>query len=113
TLQELIAPRNLQFFDRTFKLQGTKYSLVRDILNVTGVDLNLLLHQQSLSSFSVAQKMSWAANRETTRSEDQAYSLLGLFDLNMPLLYGEGAKTFRRLQEEIIRTNADTSILAW
>lgn len=57
--------------------------------------------------------MSWTANRKTTRSEDQAYSLLGLFDLNMPLLYGEGAKAFQRLQEEIFRTNADTSILAW
>lgn len=57
--------------------------------------------------------MSWAANRQTTRIEDMAYCLLGLFDVNMPLLYGEESKAFRRLQEEIIRTTSDLSIFAW
>jgi hypothetical protein len=61
----------------------------------------------------VAQRLSWAAHRETTRIEDQAYSLLGIFDVNMPLLYGEEEKAFRRLQEEIIRSTADLSIFAW
>ncbi|KAJ4353580.1 uncharacterized protein N0V89_005310 [Didymosphaeria variabile] len=58
--------------------------------------------------------MAWAANRETTRPEDKAYSLLGLFDLHMPLIYGEGLnKAFTRLQAEILRDSADHSILAW
>ncbi|RSM12841.1 hypothetical protein CEP52_002235 [Fusarium oligoseptatum] len=68
--------------------------------------------RQLLSSFSVATRMSWASDRVTTRVEDQAYSLLGLFDVNMPLLYGEGTKAFLRLQEEIVRISNDQSILA-
>ena len=62
---------------------------------------------------SVAIKMSWASSRETSREEDVAYSLLGLFDINMPLIYGEGDKAFFRLQSEIIRTSSDESIYAW
>lgn len=57
--------------------------------------------------------MSWASHRSTTRIEDRAYSLLGIFDIIMPLLYGEGAKAFRRLREEIIRTSNDPSIFAF
>ena len=61
----------------------------------------------------VAQTMSWAANRMTTRIEDRAYSLMGLLGVNMPMLYGEGKKAFHRLQLEIIRTSNDQSIFAW
>ena len=70
-------------------------------------------HLQDHNKASVAQKLSWASERETTRIEDEAYSLLGLFDVNMPLLYGEGPKAFRRLQHEIIRSSDDHSIFAW
>ncbi|KAK4148693.1 hypothetical protein C8A00DRAFT_38729 [Chaetomidium leptoderma] len=65
-----------------------------------------------LTQFSAAQKMSWAAERETTRLEDAAYSLLGLFDINMPLVYGEGERAFQRLQEEILRQSEDDSLFA-
>ncbi|KAF7879766.1 uncharacterized protein EAF02_007936 [Botrytis sinoallii] len=58
-------------------------------------------------------KFSWAAMRETTRPEDAAYCLLGLLQVNMPLLYGEGNKAFQRLQEEVLKKNQDLSILAW
>ncbi|KAK5167078.1 uncharacterized protein LTR77_007808 [Saxophila tyrrhenica] len=68
---------------------------------------------RSPSGFSIAQRMSWAAKRETTRIEDAAYSLLGLFNINIPFLYGEGRRAFPRLQEEIVRTSADQSIFAW
>ena len=61
----------------------------------------------------IAQIMSWAANRTTTQGEDRAYSLMGLLDVNMPMLYGEGKKAFHRLQLEIIRTSNDQSIFAW
>jgi hypothetical protein len=57
--------------------------------------------------------MSWAARRQTTRLEDEAYCLLGIFDVHIPLLYGEGARAFRRLQEEIIKVSDDQSILAF
>ena len=57
--------------------------------------------------------MNWASNRTTTRVEDEAYSLLGLFNVNMPLIYGEGRNAFQRLQEEIVRKTTDDSIFAW
>ena len=57
--------------------------------------------------------MSWASYRETTRKEDIAYCLLGIFQVNMPLLYGEGDRAFIRLQEEIIKTSTDFSLFAW
>ncbi|KAK3678436.1 hypothetical protein LTR78_001733 [Recurvomyces mirabilis] len=76
-------------------------------------DHELLDHKKPLSAYTVAARMSWAAHRCTTREEDQAYGLLGLFSIKMPLLYGEGTKAFLRLQEEILRLSADLSILAW
>ncbi|KAK7952446.1 uncharacterized protein PG986_008174 [Apiospora aurea] len=69
--------------------------------------------QDILASISVASRMFWASKRQTTRSEDAASCLMGLFDVNMPLLYGEGIKAFARLQEEIIKVSTDTSILAF
>jgi hypothetical protein len=64
-------------------------------------------------SCNVATKFSWAALRETTRPEDQAYCLMGLFGINMPLLYGEGSRAFMRLQRKIIASSNDESIFAW
>ncbi len=72
----------------------------------------LLFGMENQSDASVAQKMSWAANRTTTRLQDKAYSLLGLFDVNMPLLYSEGRKAFIRLQEEIFKQTDDESLFA-
>lgn len=77
---------------------------------ITGIKPEHLWKSQNAS---VAQKMSWAAKRETTRTEDIAYSLLGLFNVNMPLLYGEGEKAFKRLQYEILQSTDDESIFAW
>jgi hypothetical protein len=56
--------------------------------------------------------MSWASKRETTRVEDTAYCLMGLFGVNMLPLYGEGRKAFMRLQLEILRMSDDESIFA-
>jgi hypothetical protein len=69
--------------------------------------------ERPLADVPVAVRMSWAATRETTREEDMAYCLLGIFDVNMPMLYGEGEKAFIRLQEEIIKQSPDMSIFAW
>lgn len=108
TLQELLAPNMIIFFDKVWTELGTKASLSKAIKRITGI--NDLYNFQSAS---VAQKMSWAARRETTRIEDRAYSLMGLFDINMPTLYGEGERAFLRLQLEIIRITEDHSIFAW
>jgi len=114
-LQELIAPRDVLFFDSAWRLVGSKTDPdIRSLIShITNINENVLVDITILSTLPVAQKMSWAANRETTRTEDIAYCLLGIFDINMPMLYGEGKKAFRRLQEEIIRRSNDLSIFAW
>jgi hypothetical protein len=91
----------------------TKTTLALQLSEITNINVEVLRGTRPLKSICVAQKMSWASQRITTRIEDQAYSLLGIFDLNMPLLYGEEDKAFMRLQDEIIRSTADLSILAW
>ncbi|KAH8899063.1 HET-domain-containing protein, partial [Thozetella sp. PMI_491] len=113
TLQELIAPRDVRFFDSTWSHRGSKADLESVLEEYTHIPASILQGKQVLSNLAIAMRMSWAANRETTRVEDMAYSLMGLFDVNMPLLYGEGIKAFRRLQEEILRRTNDMSILAW
>lgn len=113
TLQELLAPAIVEFYTSTWELIGNKFVLVGSIAHITGID-SLLLGGDVLYLASVAQRMSWASKRKTTREEDIAYCLLGIFGANMPLLYGEGkAKAFRRLQEEIMKDSNDESIFAW
>ncbi|KAF4632086.1 hypothetical protein G7Y89_g6051 [Cudoniella acicularis] len=113
TLQELIASPTIEFYDEKWNMRGTKASLEESLHRITGINKRVLRNSASITSISVARKMSWAASRQTTRSEDLAYCLLGIFDVNMPLLYGEGPKSFMRLQEEIIKTTHDLSIFAW
>ena len=108
TLQELLAPSSVIFFDKDWSDIGTRSSLEEYISEITGIEDFV-----NFESACVAQKMSWASGRETTRKEDMAYCLLGLFNVNMPPLYGEGDKAFRRLQLEIIKTSDDESIFAW
>ncbi|KAK3377271.1 ankyrin repeat-containing domain protein [Lasiosphaeria ovina] len=111
TLQELIAPPTVVFVDENWNDLGTKVTLQRDISRRTNISPGLLAG--NVGDASIAQKMSWAAGRQTTRAEDTAYCLMGLFGVNMPLLYGEGERAFLRLQEEIIKISDDHSILAW
>ncbi|TBU24459.1 heterokaryon incompatibility protein-domain-containing protein [Dichomitus squalens] len=113
TLQELIAPRVVMFLSREWLTLGTRTTLAKVVEDVTGIPCEVLTHKASLDTLSVAKRMSWASKRTTTRIEDQAYSLLGIFDLNMPILYGEGDRAFRRLQEEILKRIPDRSLFAW
>ncbi|KAI1654859.1 HET-domain-containing protein [Daldinia decipiens] len=116
TLQELIAPSDVIFYGRGWAEIGRRYEQrIQDALtHVTGIPESLIsIPRSSLSQYSVAQKMSWAAHRLSTRIEDIAYSLLGIFEINMPLLYGEGPKAFVRLQEEILKETDDHSLLCW
>ncbi|OCL14903.1 HET-domain-containing protein [Glonium stellatum] len=113
TLQELIAPDRVQFFAQDWTKIGTKETLNQEIKLVTGIPLEVLNNSSVLRRTGVAQKMSWAASRQTARVEDIAYCLMGLFGVNMPMLYGEGQKAFQRLQLEIIKKTYDHSIFAW
>ena len=111
TLQELLAPSTVIFYDRNWCEIGTRSSLTPQISFVTGISSQDMADPQSAS---IAAKMSWASKRQTSRVEDMAYSLLGVFDLTMPLLYGEGHNSFKRLQYELIGVRSDDeSIFAW
>jgi hypothetical protein len=125
TLQELLAPERVEFFDQDWEKLGTKKEHAKLISEIAGIDESILARSKRMSpystggydvdigSFCVAKRMSWASRRETTRVEDTAYALLGIFNINMPLLYGEGKRAFIRLQEEVMRKHGDNSILAW
>ncbi|KAI1069028.1 hypothetical protein LB507_006583 [Fusarium sp. FIESC RH6] len=112
TLQELIAPQIVELCSKEWSVIGTKRSLASGIGSVTGIPISVL-RGANPSTYNIAERMSWASARTTTREEDLAYCLLGLFNVNMPLLYGEGSKSFLRLQEQILRQEEDYSIFAW
>ncbi|CAI6090938.1 unnamed protein product [Clonostachys chloroleuca] len=113
TLQELIAPKDVVFFDQNWTRIGAKSELKEVIANITRINHQILDGSRPLSSVAIAKRMSWASRRETTRVEDMAYSLLGIFDINMPMIYGEGPRAFMRLEGEILHTTTDLSIFAW
>nr|OQO28749.1 hypothetical protein B0A51_02518 [Rachicladosporium sp. CCFEE 5018] len=113
TLQELIAPRIVHFFGADWNYLGVMTGLVQTIAECTAIHSKLLSGEYALEAFNMAQRISWMAGRATTRVEDEAYCLLGLLGVNMPLLYGEGRIAFQRLQEEVIRSNDDLSVFAW
>ena len=149
TLQELLAPLHIVFFDTTWErvfsseieqgrfrkstlpvrseeivkrdekrsegrlmevIPKMRYSLLTEI---TGIPSAVLDKELPLSKVSAACKFSWASQRMTTRVEDKAYCLMGLLGVNMPLLYGEGERAFVRLQELVIGSSDDISLLAW
>ena len=129
TLQELLAPRNVVFFGREWTNLaddgvdasedlsvapiGDKYSLKNEIAYISGISPQILGRDVDVGSASIAERMSWAVSRRSTGTEDIAYSLLGMFDVHMPMIYGEGRKSFFRLQHEILKQSDDPSISAW
>jgi hypothetical protein len=119
TLQELLAPRKLEFFDTNWSFLGTRHDLSYRISCITGINETFLIENITssrhnlLQKASIAERMSLAAKRVTTRQEDVAYCLLGILGVTMPLIYGEGANAFLRLQEKVIYHAFDLSLLAW
>ncbi|KAI5464682.1 heterokaryon incompatibility protein-domain-containing protein [Mariannaea sp. PMI_226] len=124
TLQELLAPDDVEFFSTEWVSLGTRGNLSQRISRITGIGDALLRGRDSsrrrprnvaqlLCQENVATRMAWAAHRETTLVEDMAYSMMGLFGVNMPILYGEGDTAFLRLQEEILKLSQDQSIFVW
>jgi hypothetical protein len=112
-LQELKAPRFVEFFTSEWIYISDKRSEVEELSRITRVDKGVLLKTKPVRISSVARIMSWASKRVTTRKEDVAYCLLGLFGIYMALLYGEGDRAFVRLQEEILKQSSDQSLFAW
>jgi hypothetical protein len=113
TLQELLAPDFVTFYNRDWQEIGTKRSLSRLITSITGVKYEILIGSTPISDACIAERMSWASRRVTSRIEDIAYCLLGIFGVNIPPLYGEGQNAFLRLQQEIMRQTNDETIFAW
>lgn len=112
TLQELVAPRDVLFYSSDWRLLGSKLELSDQLWKITRIEPEIL-STGVFDHVSIATRMSWAGNRQTTRIEDAAYCLMGIFEVNMPLLYGEGRKSFTRLQEEIMKVSDDQSLFAW
>jgi hypothetical protein len=113
TLQELLAPRDMRFYDMNWNFMGTKESLAREIEAITGINAVYLTGVQSFRTACIATKMSWMADRTTTREEDIAYGMLGLFNVTMSPQYGEGPRAFMRLQHELLLSVPDESLFAW
>lgn len=115
TLQELIAPRHVLFFASDWTMIGRKSGcdLLPEISSITGIPMPVLNHERPLTDYNFATRAKWLARRSVTRIEDHAYCALGLFDIHMPLLYGEGSQAWIRLQEEVIRVTDDESIFSW
>jgi hypothetical protein len=101
-----------RIFSRNWTQFGDKVSLGSVITIITGID-QATLEGQDIYRFSIAMRIFWASQRGTTKAQDLAYCLLGIFAVNMPLVYGEGNQAFTRLQEEITKTSDDHSIFAW
>jgi hypothetical protein len=113
TLQELLASSSIVFYSENWQTLTTKLASVEILSTITGIE-RAYLEGAPLEGASTAKRMSWAASRETTRIEDIAYCLLGIFEVNMPLIYGEGKKAFKRLQEEIMKAYPeDHTLFAW
>ncbi|KAK5094369.1 hypothetical protein LTS08_008650 [Lithohypha guttulata] len=101
TLQELLAPKTVEFYSCEGPWLGDKTTLAQQIHQITGVPVDAL-HSSSLAQFSTIERMRWAEGRKTKKPEDRAYSLLGIFGVSIPVIYGEGEKkAFRRLQREM------------
>jgi hypothetical protein len=114
TLQELIAPAYLDFYSLDWNFIPSRESLAQCVKSVTGIPTSCLGSNPFQSRrHSIAAKLSWASKRRTTRIEDSAYCLLGILNVQMTLFYGEGENAFLRLQGEIIKRDADQSLLAW
>ncbi|KAF9472272.1 hypothetical protein BDN70DRAFT_998245 [Pholiota conissans] len=113
TLQELIAPYTLKFYDRnwnqlTSSSNDKSHEGVQDQIKLaTSITTGeLALHY--MPNHPISRRMQWAAKRRVTRDEDTAYSLMGIFDVSMSIAYGEGTGlAFSRLLKEIINTTKD------
>ncbi|KAH7390391.1 heterokaryon incompatibility protein-domain-containing protein [Cadophora sp. MPI-SDFR-AT-0126] len=103
TLQELLAPESVEFFSQEGGRLGDKRTLEQQVHDITRIAA-LALRGAPLSQFHIEERFLWSRHRQTTREEDKVYSLFGIFDIQIPLIYGEGGKkAMKRLREEIYK----------
>jgi hypothetical protein len=101
TLQELIAPSVVDFFSSQWQPLGDKESLGQQIHEATGIPIRVL-QGSPLYEFTVDERISWSNSRTTKRAEDMAYCLMGIFDVFLPPIYGEGRDhAILRLNQQI------------
>ncbi|KAI5989363.1 hypothetical protein EDD15DRAFT_1321540 [Pisolithus albus] len=121
TLQELLAPQTILFYTQDWSLYknhvGSNHkvnaNVIEELERATGIDPRFLI-EFSPGMDDARSRLQWASRRHTTRPEDIAYSLFGIFDLHLPVLYGESAeKALGRLLVEIISQSGDISVLDW
>ena len=113
TLQELIAPRYFLFLSKEWVALGSRSDFATILEHEYCIPVELLRYAVNHRKYSISERMRWYGRRKTTRIEDEAYCLLGLLDIHMPTLYGEGSNAFQRLQEEIMKQSPDTTLFAW
>lgn len=114
TLQELLAPRQLEFYDKEWTYIGTKKEMKTAIATITRINEDYLTGKKDFTTACIAQKMSWMAGRTTTKEEDIAYSMVGLFGITLTPVYGEGMRAFTRLQEILMSSRfMEESLFAW
>ncbi|KAH7922550.1 hypothetical protein BV22DRAFT_651665 [Leucogyrophana mollusca] len=124
TLQELLAPKNIRFYseswrplerydvNRAYANQKQDPIWLKALADASGIDEDTLVKLEP-GCVSIRERLRWAADRKTTKVEDIAYCLMGIFGISMPILYGEGVAAFTRLQEEIMKRSDDLSIFDW
>lgn len=112
-IPQIIFPQEVHFFSSNWTIIGTKRSMIQDLSSIIGIDEPVLENPDSVEDYSIARRMSWASEMTAPRTEDFAYALFGLFDVSMPVTYGEGRKAFLKLQEEITKDTDDFSFVAW
>jgi hypothetical protein len=110
TLIELIAPPRVEFYQANWKMFGTKESMRGIISKITGIPQAILTGSKDRSEYTIFERMAWARHRMASGLEDQAYCLMGLFEVNMSLDYTEGSNAFLRLREEIKRVHGSSSL---
>ncbi|KAH7348423.1 heterokaryon incompatibility protein-domain-containing protein [Rhexocercosporidium sp. MPI-PUGE-AT-0058] len=114
TLQELLAPHEVKFYDSNWRLIGDKESFCPIISSITGIGVNCILDSLEVRREMYFTRISWVEDRETSKAEDIAYCLMGILDVYMPLQYGEGeSKAFERLQHALVKRTSSSSLLAW
>lgn len=114
TLQELLAPHHMEFYDKEWTYIGSKNRMKASISSITGIDESYLTGESDFKKACIAQKMSWMVGRATTKEEDIAYCMIGLFGITLAPIYGEGMRAFTRLQETLMSSRfMDETLFAW
>ncbi|KAI0643839.1 heterokaryon incompatibility protein-domain-containing protein, partial [Trametes meyenii] len=113
TLQELVAPRRVVFVAADWSVLGEKHDLADLLEEITGISADVLTFRRPVVATSVACRFSWASRRKTRRIEDEAYCLMGLFNIHIPIVYGQGHEVFVQLQECILARICDHTLFAW